>query len=101
MPSRDRQLRDKTNTRRVVVVMEELIKFQPFKTFEIGGGLKLEISVAPTSYGPIMELVKRDANGRTVSEFRFVLTGDVAAGLTELIAEYCPQRRAKKKRGNS
>jgi hypothetical protein len=101
MPSRDRQLRDKTNTRRVVVVMEELIQFQPFKTYEIGGGLKLEISVAPTSYGPIIELVKRDVNGRTVNEFRFVLTGDVAAGLTELIAEYYPQRRAKKKRGNS
>jgi hypothetical protein len=100
MPSRDRQLRDKTNTRRVVVVMEELIKFQPFKTFEIGGGLKLEISVAPTRYGPIIEL-KRNVNGRTVNEFRFVLTGDVAAGLTELIAEYYPQRRAKKKRGNS
>jgi len=79
--------------------MEELIKFQPFKIFEIGGGLKLEISVAPTKYGPITELVERDVNGRTVSKFSFVLTGDVAAGLTELIAEYYPRRREKKKRG--
>jgi hypothetical protein len=78
--------------------MEELIQFQPFKAFEIGGGLKLEISVAPTRYEPIIELVKRAVNGSTVGEFRFVLTGDVAAGLTELIAEYYPRRRAKKKR---
>jgi hypothetical protein len=62
-PSSNRTL----DTREVVVVMEELIQFQPFKTYEIGGGLKLEISVAPTSYGPIIELVKRAVNGRTVS----------------------------------
>ena len=79
--------------------MEELIQFQPFKTFEIGGGLKLEISVAPTRNGPIIELVKRDVNSRIVSQFGFVLTNDVATGLIELIAEYYPQRSAKKKKG--
>ena len=78
--------------------MEELVKFQPFRTFTIGGGLKLEISVAPTIYGTIIELAKRDVNGRAVNQFGFVLTDDVTAGLAEVITEYYPQRRTKKKR---